>query len=79
MVYNRTVAIAYLMQKTPNVFPIIGGRKVEHLMDNIEALEISLTPEHIKFLESIVPFSKGWPQERWVRLYENLCETVGLT
>ncbi|KAF8814288.1 Aldo/keto reductase [Phlegmacium glaucopus] len=37
-----SVAIAYLMQKTPYVFPIIGGRKVEHLLANLEALEIFL-------------------------------------
>ncbi|OCB85917.1 arylalcohol dehydrogenase [Sanghuangporus baumii] len=36
------VAIAYVMQKTPYTFPIIGGRKVEHLMANIDALKISL-------------------------------------
>ena len=28
------VAIAYVMQKAPFVFPIIGGRKVEHLHQN---------------------------------------------
>lgn len=55
------VAIAYVMQKTPYVFPIIGGRKVEHLEANLEALEIALTPEHIKYLESIVPFDPGFP------------------
>ncbi|PPQ75192.1 hypothetical protein CVT26_008776 [Gymnopilus dilepis] len=55
------VAIAYVMQKTPYVFPIIGGRKVEHLMANIEALEISLTDEQIKYLESVVPFDPGFP------------------
>ncbi|KAL4247647.1 NADP-dependent oxidoreductase domain superfamily protein [Abortiporus biennis] len=55
------VAIAYVMQKAPYVFPIIGGRKVEQLYQNIEALEISLTDEHIKFLESIVPFDPGFP------------------
>jgi diketogulonate reductase-like aldo/keto reductase len=49
------------MQKTPNVFPIIGGRKVEHLKDNLEALDITLTPEQIKFLESQVPFDIGFP------------------
>ncbi|KAF9012106.1 Aldo/keto reductase [Hymenopellis radicata] len=37
-----SVAIAYVMHKTTNVFPIIGGRKVEHLKDNMEALDISL-------------------------------------
>ncbi|KAL5520573.1 hypothetical protein ACEPAG_9797 [Sanghuangporus baumii] len=55
------VAIAYVMQKTPYVFPIIGGRKVEHLMANIEALKISLSNEQIKYLESILPFDPGFP------------------
>jgi diketogulonate reductase-like aldo/keto reductase len=46
------VAIAYVMHKTFFVFPIIGGRKVEHhLQDNITALSINLTPEQIEFLE----------------------------
>jgi len=55
------VAIAYVMQKTTHVFPIVGGRKVEHLMANIEALSISLSPEQIEYLESIVPFELGFP------------------
>lgn len=55
------VAIAYVMQKTPYVFPIIGGRKVEHLHANIEALKISLTQEQIAYLESIIPFNPGFP------------------
>ncbi|VDB94324.1 unnamed protein product [Peniophora sp. CBMAI 1063] len=57
----RAVAIAYVMQKTPYVFPIIGGRKVEHLRSNIGALEVALTPEHIKTIESVVPFDVGFP------------------
>ncbi|TFK39060.1 Aldo/keto reductase [Crucibulum laeve] len=56
-----SVAIAYLMQKAPFVFPIIGGRKVEHLLANVEALNIKITPEQIKFLESVVPFDAGFP------------------
>ncbi|KAI5119355.1 hypothetical protein M0805_008511 [Coniferiporia weirii] len=55
------VAIAYVMQKTPYVFPIIGGRKVEHLMTNIEALKLSLSEEQIKYIESIIPFDPGFP------------------
>jgi diketogulonate reductase-like aldo/keto reductase len=61
------VAIAYLMHKTTHVFPIIGGRKVEHLMANIEALEISLTREHIKALESVAEFELGFPGSFIVR------------
>ncbi|KAJ7690343.1 NADP-dependent oxidoreductase domain-containing protein [Mycena rosella] len=55
------VAIAYLMQKVPYCFPIIGGRKIEHLMSNIEALDISLSNEQIAFLESVIPFDPGFP------------------
>ncbi|KAK0220705.1 NADP-dependent oxidoreductase domain-containing protein [Armillaria fumosa] len=57
----RSVAIAYVMQKTPYVFPLIGGRKVEHLASNLEALNIVLSPEQIKYLESILPFDLGFP------------------
>lgn len=49
------------MHKTRFVFPIIGARKVEQLQDNIEALDIALTKEHIDYLESILPFDKGFP------------------
>ncbi|PAV22705.1 arylalcohol dehydrogenase [Pyrrhoderma noxium] len=55
------VAIAYVMQKTTHVFPIIGGRKVEHLLANIEALKISLSDEQIKYIESVLPFDPGFP------------------
>lgn len=58
---RRIVAIAYLMQKTPYVFPIVGGRKVEHLLGNIEALDIALTEEHVKQIEDAVPFDPGFP------------------
>jgi hypothetical protein len=56
-----SVAIAYVMQKTPFVFPLVGGRKVENLKDNIEALDISLSDEQIAYLESIIPFDLGFP------------------
>ena len=54
------------MQKTPYVFPILGGRKPEQLYANIEALEITLTPEQITYLESVVPFDKGFPYTAFV-------------
>ncbi|KAH0832060.1 NADP-dependent oxidoreductase domain-containing protein [Lanmaoa asiatica] len=55
------IAIAYPMQKAPYVFPIVGGHKAEYLEANIDALRVTLTPSHIKFLESIVPFDVGFP------------------
>ncbi|KAF9046364.1 NADP-dependent oxidoreductase domain-containing protein [Panaeolus papilionaceus] len=58
---KRVFAIAHLMHKAPFVFPIVGGRKVEHLHANLEALEISLSDEQIIYLESVVPFDPGFP------------------
>ncbi|KAJ6550675.1 aryl-alcohol dehydrogenase [Mycena vulgaris] len=55
------VAIAYTMHKAPFVYPIIGGRKIEQLMANIEALDITLTADHVAYIESILPFDKGFP------------------
>ncbi|KAF4613952.1 hypothetical protein D9613_007716 [Agrocybe pediades] len=56
-----SVAIAYLIHKTPFVFPIVGGRKVEHMLANVEALEISLSDKHMQELESAVEFDPGFP------------------
>ncbi|KAF7376739.1 putative Aryl-alcohol dehydrogenase [Mycena sanguinolenta] len=57
------VAIAYVMAKVPYCFPIIGGRKVEHLTENLEALDISLSSEQIAYLEGAVPFNPGFPTD----------------
>ncbi|KAK0465825.1 NADP-dependent oxidoreductase domain-containing protein [Armillaria novae-zelandiae] len=55
------VAIAYVMHKTPYVFPIIGGRKVEHLEANLKALDILFFKEQMEYLESTVSFDPGFP------------------
>jgi len=55
------VALAYVMAKAPYVFPIVGGRKVKHLQDNIKSLDIKLSSEDIEYLESIVSFEPGFP------------------
>ncbi|GJJ15086.1 hypothetical protein Clacol_009361 [Clathrus columnatus] len=57
------VAIAYLMHKTAYVFPIVGGRKVEQLEANIQAIDIRLSPEQIKAIESVVSFNPGFPSD----------------
>lgn len=55
------IALAYVLCKAPNVFPIVGGRKVEHLHDNIQALSIRLTETQIRYLELVIPFDLGFP------------------
>lgn len=56
-----SVALAYVMHKTPYVFPIVGGRKVEHLRGNIEALGLRLSKEELEEIEGAVPFDVGFP------------------
>lgn len=55
------VALAYVLKKAPYVFPVIGGRKVEHVQRNIEALSVELSPEELDDLDSTVPFDVGYP------------------
>lgn len=57
------VALAYVRAKAPNVLPVVGGRKVEHLMDNIKGLEIKLTRDEVSFLESKQDFDVGFPAD----------------
>ncbi|KAI0449135.1 aryl-alcohol dehydrogenase [Xylaria acuta] len=55
------VALAYILAKYPYVYPIIGGRKINHLEDNIQSLGIKLTEKQIEYLESVTPFDVGFP------------------
>ncbi|KAL7412878.1 NADP-dependent oxidoreductase domain-containing protein [Mrakia frigida] len=57
------VALAYLLAKAPYVFPLVGGRKVEHLHDNISALTVTLTAEQIKKIEDVKSFAPGFPHD----------------
>ena len=56
-----SIAMAYVMHKAPYVFPIVGGRKLEHLKGNIDALSIELTDEDMAEIEGAVPFDPGFP------------------
>ena len=56
-----SIALAYVMHKSPYVFPIVGGRKIEHLKGNIEALAIELSEEEIDRIEGALPFDVGFP------------------
>jgi len=56
-----SVALAYVMKKTPYVFPIVGGRKLEHLKGNIEGLKVDLSDEDMTAIEEAYPFDIGFP------------------
>ncbi|KAJ5232999.1 hypothetical protein N7468_005955 [Penicillium chermesinum] len=57
-----SVALAWARLKEPYIFPVVGGRKIEHLDASIEALGMTLMPEEVETIESAVPFDFGYPQ-----------------
>ncbi|KAJ9124618.1 hypothetical protein QFC24_002985 [Naganishia onofrii] len=57
------IALAYVMQKAPYVFPIIGGRKLEHLLGNLKGFQISLSDEEMHQIDSAYPFRHGFPTD----------------
>ena len=62
-----SVAMAYVMHKAPYVFPIVGGRKLEHLKGNIEALGLELSEEDMKEIDNAAPFDPGFPYNTFGR------------
>ncbi|QIW97316.1 hypothetical protein AMS68_002834 [Peltaster fructicola] len=59
----QAVALAYCLQKTPYVFPLVGQRKVEHLQGSIDALSVVLTEKEISAIEEAYPFALGFPHD----------------
>jgi aryl-alcohol dehydrogenase-like predicted oxidoreductase len=59
----QAVALQYVRYKAPYVFPIVGGRKIEHLAGNIEALELALDEEDLKEIDGAYEFEHGFPHE----------------
>lgn len=55
------IALAYVFAKYPYVYPIVGGRKVHHLEENIKSITIKLTDEQIEELEAATDFDLGFP------------------
>lgn len=55
------LSLAYVLHKTPYVFPIVGGRKKSHLDGNIAALSLKLASEDIEKIDEAYPFDIGFP------------------
>ncbi|KAK4896615.1 putative aryl-alcohol dehydrogenase aad14 [Elasticomyces elasticus] len=60
---STSIAMAYVMQKQAYVFPLIGGRKIDHLMANIEALSIVLVDGDIRAIEAAIDWAPETPYD----------------
>jgi aryl-alcohol dehydrogenase-like predicted oxidoreductase len=56
-----SVALAYIIGRAPYVFPLVGGRTVDHIKGNIDALKLRLTEEDVKEIEAPYQLDLGFP------------------
>jgi pyridoxine 4-dehydrogenase len=47
------VALAWLLQRSPNILIIAGTSSVEHLRDNLKATSLKLSPDTVARLDKI--------------------------
>ncbi|MGK4003434.1 aldo/keto reductase [Sorangium sp. So ce1036] len=59
------VAVAWLLQNPVVTSPILGPRTIEQLDGSLRALEIELSPEHLKRLDEIFPGPGGEAPEAY--------------
>jgi aryl-alcohol dehydrogenase-like predicted oxidoreductase len=55
------VALAWTMARSPAVHPIVGARRLDQLLDNLGSLDVELTGEAMKRLESAADVDIGFP------------------
>jgi pyridoxine 4-dehydrogenase len=47
------VALAWLLQRSPNILLILGTSSVDHLRENLKAADLQLPPQAVKDLNAI--------------------------
>lgn len=57
------VAIAWVRHKAPNVVPIVGARKLEQLLDNLDAAGLALSAEQMARLDAVSAITLGFPHD----------------
>lgn len=57
------VAIAWTRTRSRAIHPILGARRLEQLLDNLAALEVSLPQEAVARLEAATGFQVGFPTD----------------
>jgi aryl-alcohol dehydrogenase (NADP+) len=58
---SAAVALAWLRALSGTVVPIVGARRVGHLEDNLAALDLTLTAEHLRVLDEISAPTLDYP------------------
>ena len=57
------LAIAWVLEKSPNIFPIIGSRKLDQIKDAMGSVEVVIPSEIYERLENVSAIDLGFPHE----------------
>ena len=60
---SAAVALAWTMQRSLSLHPIIGARSLEQLNDNLGAVDLELPSDVVSALERAAPFEVGFPND----------------
>lgn len=66
------VALAWLLHQPGVTSPIIGARKLEHLTDNLDAVNVDLTADDLATLEEATKIELGFPHDFLVMADANI-------
>ncbi len=58
---SAAVSLAWLRARAGTVVPILAARRVEHLENNLAALEVTLTPGHLQALDEVSAPTLSYP------------------
>ena len=58
---SSQVALAWLLSK--GVIPIVGARKVSHVEDNLQCVDVELSSEQIQQLDDVSAIELGFPHD----------------
>jgi aryl-alcohol dehydrogenase-like predicted oxidoreductase len=57
------LSLKWVMMQYPQLFPVVGARTAEQLVDNLSSLDISLTKKHMQILNDVSKISLGFPYD----------------
>ncbi len=60
---SAAVSLAWLRSRPGAVVPIVGARRVEHLENNLAALEVTLTADHLAKLDEVSTPTLNYPAD----------------
>jgi aryl-alcohol dehydrogenase-like predicted oxidoreductase len=60
---SAQIALAWIRAQSPQMIPILGASKLDQLQDNLQCLEVILSPTQLEKLDRISQIALGFPHE----------------